>query len=302
MSLDPYEVLNVSSDADTPIIERAFRELSLKMHPDKANALTIPSDRVETQQEREAREEQNHERFVKIVEARETLIDPQKRKQYDLERAKNRSSDKASKPSEPEKPNKSEEPNKPEYPSQPGGSSNYSEFKNPSSFKDSSGFKEPRPYERRNKDNSPQKSNIPPPRAGRRLDIELAHSSHANNTDRLITEFEEMLSALQGTVRLLPTAPGYSDYLAVISSLNRVITATREIANRIRETRDFHLGNLSSASASEAYRAAISDAGTHRVKMQRLIRDLQSKLGFPIKTRYSALLTSFTRLRLADNR
>ncbi|KAF2962930.1 hypothetical protein GQX73_g10638 [Xylaria multiplex] len=81
-STNLYEVLSIPGDADVAAIQKAFKELSLKMHPDKANKSTIPP-RGETETEREAREGRNHERFVKIVEARDILTDPIKRREYD---------------------------------------------------------------------------------------------------------------------------------------------------------------------------------------------------------------------------
>ncbi|KAI1418804.1 hypothetical protein F5Y12DRAFT_721640 [Xylaria sp. FL1777] len=240
--VDLYEVLNLSSKADVPTIERAFKELSLTMHPDRANVSTIPSHRVETKKEREAREKRNHERFVKIIEARETLTDSKKREQYDLERAKNLSSNKAGKPSQPK------------YPS-----------------------KTPRPDESRSKDSRSQKSDTSTGGGGR-LDIELAHNFHANSLEDFLIEFEGMLSIVQGTMRVSPSKRGYSDYSAVVSSLNHVITVTKEIANRIREARDLHLRNLNSTMASEAYRSAISNASSYRVEIQALVHRLREQL------------------------
>ncbi|KAI0516769.1 DnaJ domain-containing protein [Xylaria bambusicola] len=93
-SVDLYEVLGVPSDADEPSIERAFKDLSLKLHPDKANVSTAPS--VETEAERKVREQHNHEQFVKVMDARTILTDPVKRKSYDRERRLiKRSADKA---------------------------------------------------------------------------------------------------------------------------------------------------------------------------------------------------------------
>ncbi|KAI0405740.1 DnaJ domain-containing protein [Xylaria palmicola] len=80
-----YQVLNVAKDADVATIQKAFRVLSLKMHPDKANAATAPTDRTETKEEREAREKRNHEKFVELNEARSTLTNAEKRQEYDEE-------------------------------------------------------------------------------------------------------------------------------------------------------------------------------------------------------------------------
>ncbi|KAI1308110.1 hypothetical protein F5Y03DRAFT_405311 [Xylaria venustula] len=80
-----YEVLSVSSDADAVAIQKAFKTLSLKWHPDKANVATVPSS-GETRKEREAREKQNHDRFTRMVEARDILTDPARRQKYDHDR------------------------------------------------------------------------------------------------------------------------------------------------------------------------------------------------------------------------
>jgi curved DNA-binding protein CbpA len=34
-SFDPYEILGVNKDAETSVIKRAYRKLSLEKHPDK---------------------------------------------------------------------------------------------------------------------------------------------------------------------------------------------------------------------------------------------------------------------------
>ncbi|KAI3331641.1 DnaJ-domain-containing protein [Xylariaceae sp. AK1471] len=83
--MDLYKVLGIPSDANTAAIEKAFRALSLKYHPDKVNS-TFPPNRNESQREREAREKRNHEQYVNIVRAREILSDPAKREKYDWER------------------------------------------------------------------------------------------------------------------------------------------------------------------------------------------------------------------------
>ncbi|KAI1425338.1 DnaJ domain-containing protein [Xylaria sp. FL1777] len=101
-SVDFYKVLNVANDADVATIQKAFRGLSLKLHPDKANASTIPPSGVETEAEKKVREQHNHERFVEIVEARDTLIDPTKRRKYDqARRIKKNSINTTGKPSNP---------------------------------------------------------------------------------------------------------------------------------------------------------------------------------------------------------
>ncbi|KAI1738858.1 hypothetical protein F4680DRAFT_466934 [Xylaria scruposa] len=78
-----YDVLGVSRDADAATIEKAFRVISMTRHPDKANAATRPKSGAETPAEKAAREKKNHDRYVQIVEARDTLVDDEKRKAYD---------------------------------------------------------------------------------------------------------------------------------------------------------------------------------------------------------------------------
>jgi DnaJ-class molecular chaperone len=62
-----YETLSVSREANAEEIKKAYRQLALKFHPDRN-----PGDR------------QAEERFKEISEAYGVLIDPGKRRQYDL--------------------------------------------------------------------------------------------------------------------------------------------------------------------------------------------------------------------------
>lgn len=64
-----YEILNVPNDADLKAIKQAFKKLSLKYHPDKS---VQKSKKIE-------------EKYLEIVNAYETLKNPQKRKKYDKE-------------------------------------------------------------------------------------------------------------------------------------------------------------------------------------------------------------------------
>ena len=64
---DFYEILGVSRDASQKEIKKAFRNLSLKYHPDRN-----PGDK------------NAHERFLKINRAHETLTDPEKKEIYDI--------------------------------------------------------------------------------------------------------------------------------------------------------------------------------------------------------------------------
>ena len=63
--VDYYELLQLSSNADTDTIERVFRHLAKKMHPDN-------------------KESANPERFRMIVEAHRTLSNPEMRAGYDV--------------------------------------------------------------------------------------------------------------------------------------------------------------------------------------------------------------------------
>ena len=62
-----YDVLSVSKDADDAELKKAYRSLSLKYHPDRNN------------------DEDAKSRFQAINEAYETLSDPGKRNQYDMQ-------------------------------------------------------------------------------------------------------------------------------------------------------------------------------------------------------------------------
>jgi curved DNA-binding protein len=64
---DYYQTIGVSRDAAPEEIKKAYRQLALKFHPDRN-----PGDR------------QAEERFKEISEAYGVLMDPEKRKQYDL--------------------------------------------------------------------------------------------------------------------------------------------------------------------------------------------------------------------------
>jgi molecular chaperone DnaJ len=62
-----YEVLGVAADADEQEIRSAFRNLARRYHPD-------------------AGEGSSSDQFRRVVEAYETLGDPERRRQYDLSR------------------------------------------------------------------------------------------------------------------------------------------------------------------------------------------------------------------------
>ena len=63
--IDYYDLLQLSPNADTDIIERIFRHLAKKSHPDSS-------------------EHADFERFQLIVQAHRTLVDPETRAGYDV--------------------------------------------------------------------------------------------------------------------------------------------------------------------------------------------------------------------------
>jgi curved DNA-binding protein CbpA len=65
MFIDYYEVLEISPNANLDTIERIFRHLAMRYHPDNPNT----GDRA---------------RFSEVLEAHNTLKDPAKRAQYDI--------------------------------------------------------------------------------------------------------------------------------------------------------------------------------------------------------------------------
>lgn len=65
--MDYYAILNVSPDADTEEVKRAFRRLAQQFHPDIAG-------------------EGSRERFQQIRQAYQVLSDPEQRRQYDAQR------------------------------------------------------------------------------------------------------------------------------------------------------------------------------------------------------------------------
>jgi curved DNA-binding protein CbpA len=66
MFIDYYEILEISPNANSETIERIFRYLAMRYHPDN-------------------RDTGNESRFSEIVEAHNTLRDPLKRAQYDVQ-------------------------------------------------------------------------------------------------------------------------------------------------------------------------------------------------------------------------
>lgn len=70
--MNHYDVLQVSPDAESEVIDRAYRALSLKYHPD-----------VTPEGSREAA----HRRMQRINLAYAVLSDPQRRRDYDRTRA-----------------------------------------------------------------------------------------------------------------------------------------------------------------------------------------------------------------------
>lgn len=62
---DYYQILQVTSDADSNIIRKAYRILALRYHPDRSQG--------------------DKEKMIEITEAYNILMDPEKRKQFDRE-------------------------------------------------------------------------------------------------------------------------------------------------------------------------------------------------------------------------
>ena len=63
--IDYYELMQLSPNADVETIERVFRHFAKKFHPDNAECA-------------------DNDKFIKIVEAHRTLIDPETRAGYDV--------------------------------------------------------------------------------------------------------------------------------------------------------------------------------------------------------------------------
>mmetsp|Transcript_988 Transcript_988/g.1572 ORF Transcript_988/g.1572 Transcript_988/m.1572 type:complete len:461 (-) Transcript_988:17-1399(-) len=68
-----YEILGIKENAKEKEIKKSFRKLAVQYHPDKLGPF-------ETEEEEDAA----NNRFVKMLSAYETLMDPEKRRKYDL--------------------------------------------------------------------------------------------------------------------------------------------------------------------------------------------------------------------------
>ena len=66
LSDDYYQLLGVNKNAVSKDIRKAFKQLALKLHPDKNS------------------EKEAHAKFLRVNEAYEVLKDEQQRKKYDL--------------------------------------------------------------------------------------------------------------------------------------------------------------------------------------------------------------------------
>src|SRR5687767_10714995 len=66
MFIDYYEILEISPNANSETIERVFRYLAMRYHPDNQDTGDLA-------------------RFSEIVDANNTLKDPVKRAQYDIQ-------------------------------------------------------------------------------------------------------------------------------------------------------------------------------------------------------------------------
>ena len=71
---DPYEILEVSKDADAAEIKKSYRKLALKYHPDRQ---TTEDDK-----------EKSHSIFARLSAAYEILSDEEKRKEFDIRQEK----------------------------------------------------------------------------------------------------------------------------------------------------------------------------------------------------------------------
>ena len=69
---NPYAILGVDKTADASAIKRSYRKLSLRFHPDKQ------------QHNDEEQKEKIEQKFMNIQMAYKTLIDPEKRRNYDV--------------------------------------------------------------------------------------------------------------------------------------------------------------------------------------------------------------------------
>ena len=74
--LNPYTILGVDKNADASAIKRSYRKLSLRFHPDKQQQNAKNTDEEE--------KEKIDEKFMNIQMAYKTLIDPEKRRNYDV--------------------------------------------------------------------------------------------------------------------------------------------------------------------------------------------------------------------------
>jgi DnaJ family protein C protein 17 len=72
---DPYELLNLPPSATSADIEKAFRKLSLQLHPDKQRGKSESEQKIIAQ------------RFHDLNEAKLFLLDPSKRQPYDAQRS-----------------------------------------------------------------------------------------------------------------------------------------------------------------------------------------------------------------------
>jgi len=82
--LNLYEILEVDSIASSEIIRKSYKKLLLKYHPDKINVNNIDNPN-NINNANNVNNVNINDNFIRIKDAYDILIDPNKRKKYDIE-------------------------------------------------------------------------------------------------------------------------------------------------------------------------------------------------------------------------